>query len=208
MPNPLAKIFARTVSRVMWLVWYLPMSDPYAKAYGQTTTPQVVLSQEPPATPQAVRLFYDGSSRLQYMCKAHGWKTQSQYAVTAGSLVNIAVSSGVATVTTSAAHGVLAEAQIRITGSSSSLMNRKATVASVTSTTMVLAGVFEDGTYSSGNSPALTVTTTFPKTSQAIWTVTKHYYDGSGNLTDVKTSEPNQICDNRAATGSLQIAYQ
>lgn len=176
--------------------------------HGQTTTPQVVLSQEPPATPQAVRLFYDGSSRLLYMCKAHGWKTQSQYTVVNGSLVNIAVTSSTATITTATAHGVLAEAQVQITGSSSSLMNRKATVTSVTSTTMVLAGVFEDGTYSIANSPGLTVVTSFPKTSQAIWTITKHYYDGSGNLTEVKTSAPNQICDNRAASGTTQIAYQ
>lgn len=176
--------------------------------HGQTTTPQVVLSQEPPATPQAIRLFYDGSSRLLYMCKAHGWKTQSQFSVSNGSLTNIVVSSSTATITTAAAHGILAEAQVQITGSSSSLMNRKASVASVTSTTMVLAGSFEDGTYSSANSPGLTVTTSFPKTSQAIWTITKMYYDGSGNLTEVKSSAPNQICDNRAATGSTQIAYQ
>lgn len=173
------------------------------RAHGQT--PNVVISELPPEIPQTTKLYYDGSNRVEYICRASGWRNQIQWSISGGTLINVVVSAGVTTVTTSSAHGITAGSEITISGSSTTSLNTTFTVTTVgSSTTMALNKSMPDGTYAE---QGLRVTATQPRTSAAIWTIQKFIYSGS-NLVSRLSSKPGQICDNRAVTGTSQIAYQ
>jgi hypothetical protein len=114
------------------------------------------------------------------------------------------VTGGIATVTIPT-HGLVTDTRITISGSLTSGMNTNAVINTVTgANTFTLYGTFPDGTYSESS---LRVSTTQPRTADPVWTIQRIYYSGS-TISDLKTSLANQICDNRAATGSLKIAYQ
>lgn len=204
--KPELSSMARTADKVLkvmsllFLLLFLAFSA--MRAHGQT--PNVVISQQPPETPQTVKMFYNGSNQIEYVCKANGWKTQAQWSTSAGTLIQIQVTSGTATVTTSSSHGVIVGTELVISGSNTSGVNGSYVVTSVGTLTMTLNKSMPDGTYSDNS---LRVTVTQPKTSAAVWTIQKFLYSGS-NLVDIKSSKSGQICDNRAATGTLQIAYQ
>lgn len=200
--SPVAR-FAERVLGVLSLVFLL-LFLAFAARHANGQTPNVVTSQEPPLNPQTVKMFYNGSSQVEYLCKANGWKTQTQWSISAGTLIQIQVTSGTATITTSANHDVIVGTEVVISGSASSGINGTYVVTSVGTLTMTLNKSLPDGTYTDN---ALRVTVTQPKTSAAVWTIQKFFYSGT-NLIDIKSSKSGQICDNRAATGTLQIAYQ
>lgn len=167
---------------------------------GQTVT----LTSGPPAQGITALNYYDGSNNLIYRCQAVSRQATYTWSVAATTLTSIVDSSNTSTVTTAAAHGLQVGNQVTVAGASASALNRSyaiATVPNTTTFTITTSGV-ADATYTTG----VSVTTTAPRSTVAIWSIRAYLYSGA-NITAEQwangSTAMNQICDNRAS-----ISYQ
>lgn len=176
---------------------------------GQSRAPNTTITQEPAVNPTTVRMFLNGSSQIEYVCRAPAWSTTSSWTVASNTLTSVVSSAGVATVTFPAAHGLYAGASIVISGSSTAAVNGtfKVSATPTAFTLTLLTSSIPDGTY---NNAALTVTTTAPRTNQGVWVINKLEYSGTALVNFLSSGGGyNKICDNRASTDpSTAIAYQ
>lgn len=175
--------------------------------YAQDNTKGSIVSLNPGSPPQGVSAlnFYDGSSNLIYRCQAVSTQPSYSWTRAATTLTSVAVSTNVGTVTTSSAHGLTAGNSVAIAGSTTAALNgtyKIATVGATTTFTITTAGV-GDATY---NNAAMTLSTTAPRSTAAIWSIHAYQYSGT-NLTVEQwangSTAMNKICDNRAT-----ISYQ
>lgn len=116
-------------------------------------------------------------------------------------LTQIVVSSGTATATTDAAHGLRVGHVVEVRGASASLLNRQARVATVpSSTTFTFSTSAADATY---NSAGLEVRTNAPRAMLGVWAIVKMEYSG-GVLVRASPAQPagswNKSC-------TLQASY-
>lgn len=167
----------------------------------------VVLSQEPPVRGITTKFLYDGSSRLEYVCKANSLQAPYSWTYAAGGITNIVVSSNVGTVTTGTAHGLEAGHKVTVTGSTQDPdLNAEYVVATVpTSTTFTIAtSAVANGTYTTG----LVITGSAPRMNRPVWSISKLEYDGAATVPTAQkmvegTTAKGYVCDNRSA-----YAYQ
>ena len=168
----------------------------------------VNISPSPPSRPWTSLFFYDGSSSIEYICKADAVQPPFSWTKAATTLTNIVVATNVGTVTFSAAHGLNPGNRIAVSGASvDSDLNGNYYVQTVptASTLTITTASVADATYTEAG---LVVTTSAPRTTAAIWTITKFSYSGSVPTMD-QTSPHGQVCDNRAATtGATTVTYQ
>ena len=156
------------------------------------------LSAGPPSSFWTVLNFYDGSSNLNYQCKAKSVQRQANFSVALGTLVNIVVSANVATITFTANHGYAIGNPIVISGSATTALNGTSPAASVpsaTTLTVATSGV-SNGTYTD-----MVVSSTAPRSSDPIWAIQKFTYTSS-NLTMTQWAGGealNAIADNRTS---------
>ena len=175
--------------------------------FAQADGPSVVPSLGPPQFGWSKLYFYSGVN-IEYVCMARSAKAEASLAVT-----QIVDAANTATVTTAAAHGLNVGNEVIIAGvtGDTDLNGRYVIQTAATTTTFtVTSASVTDATY---NNAGITAATTAPRTTQAIWSVLKRFYDGSGNLireqwavrpassatsTSVGTASAQNICDDRA----------
>ena len=159
-------------------------------------------SQGPPKNAYTALFFYSGSN-LQYVCYAKS--TQLPFTFTAAQ-VSIAVSSNVATVTTTVNHGLQTLNQVTVSGSATSALNGtyQITQTGATTFTFTTSGV-SNGTYTDA-----AITTTAPRSSAAEWAI-QQFQNGSNGITLIQwaygvtnTVLGSAICDNRASIANYQ----
>ena len=167
-------------------------------------------SSGPPPAPYTPFFDYAGGSNLIYMCKARPVQSPYVVSVAGKSMTNIVVSTDVGTVNWTA-HGLAVGNSITVAGTAVDTdLNATyyvQTVPDANSLTITTASV-ADGTYTTG----LTITTTAPRNTAAIWYIEKYTYSGN-NMVMVQsaggTPSLTKICANRAATtGTTMITYQ
>ncbi len=158
----------------------------------------ITTTQEPPLQGWSSLLFYDGSNNLIYVCKALSTQPAYTFSVAAGTLTNVVVSAGVATVTTTANHGLQVGNLVTGSGSATSALNAAVTIASVPSTTtFTFSTSAANGTYTD-----VLLTTTAPRSSTPVWSIQKNTYSGSNlSLVQFAYGSPvaNQVADNRTS---------
>lgn len=191
--------------------------------YGQNTT--VALSRGNPDAAYTALYFYS-TTYLTYVCRTPAFRQQSTYtwAVTPttgqGTLTSVAVLTNVGTVTTSANHGLTVGNRVTIAGATVDTdLNGSyyvQTVGSATTFTISTSSV-ANATYVDAG---MSLYTTAPRTTAAIWNIEKFTYDGSNNLVadqfsvgnvtgGIATTAYSFICDNRATTtGATKITFQ
>lgn len=159
-------------------------------------------TQGPPPDAYTLLLYYDGSSNLQYTCKAFARQPSFSWLRSDSTLTNIIVATNVGTATTSTAHGLAPGNLVTVSGSTTSALNSTyviQTVGASTTFTITTAGV-PDATY---NTALLSVATTAPRTTAAIWDIFQFQYNGSNLLTTVQKASGkaglNSICSSRAS---------
>lgn len=170
-----------------------------ALAYGQEGTP-VNVSISAPLVAYSTLFFYS-STDLIYSCRARSFQPTATFARSDSTLTSIVDSSNTSTVTTASAHGLAVNDKVVISGATvATALNGTYVIQSVGSTTtftVTTSGV-ADATYTEST---LKFTTTAPRDTAAIWSITKYTYV-SNAVTAVQwangTSAPNQICANRA----------
>ena len=188
-----------TVTITLLLFWISLANSLYAQAGG---SPVVVMRTQP----TTVLNFYDGSGNLEYVCTTSYPATRTVFSVAASTLTSIVDSSNTSTLTIPS-HGLAVNNQITIAGATDTDLNTTFIVQTVSdaNTITITTSSVTDTTY---NEAALTVTTTAPRSSAAIWQITKFTYSGSSQIRK-QNSRPNQICDNRAvSTGTTKVAYE
>jgi len=169
-------------------------------AFAQTQN-SIIQDQWPSET---FLVFRDGSNNQQYVCTALAKQPNYTWSTTA-MVTNIVDSGTTATITFPAAHGLSTDNRIIIAGITSvgaTGLNGsfKVTVTSTTQLTITTSGV-TDGTYTPTSDPALTISTTAPRTNANQWQIQRMYYTttyldrGSYAEGDL---EPNKACDSRA----------
>lgn len=166
----------------------------------------VTISSGPESSPFTSLYYRDGSGNIEYVCVAERKQSTFSWSTASTSLTSIVDSSNTSTVTTAADHGLSVGNPVTISGASDADLNGTYYVQTVpTSTTFTITTAsVTDASYTSG----ITMTTTAPRTSVGIWTITKLSYTGS-SIDRVQLSAGNQICDNRAVTtGATKITYQ
>lgn len=166
------------------------------------TSPAVVMRTQP----ITVLNFYDGSGNLEYVCTTSYPATRTVFSVAASTLTSIVDSSNTSTLTIPS-HGLAVNNQITIAGATDTDLNTSFVVQTVSdaNTITITTSSVTDTTY---NEAGLTVTTNAPRSSAAIWQITKYTYSGSSPIRK-QNSRPNQICDNRAvSTGATKVAYE
>lgn len=161
----------------------------------------VSINPGPPAQPISALNFYDASNNQIYRCQAVSVQPTYTWTVTAKTLTSIVDSSNTATATTSTDHGLSVGNAVTIAGATDTDLNGTyiiATVPGTTTFTITTASV-TDATY---NGAALTMSTTAPRSSVAIWSIRRYQYSGT-NLTHEQwvggSTSMNKICDNRAS---------
>lgn len=177
-------------------------------AFGQQPDgPTQVKSQGPPGELWTTLLAYDGSDNLEYIGVARkDSKSDQIFSINNAKLTNCIDSSNTLTCTTAAAHGINISNRVCFTGAADSDLNAcfyVQTVGSTTTFTVTTASV-TDTTYSAAG---FQFTTRAPRTTEAIWTITKLSYSGT-NLVRKQQSPPGSIWDNRSTTtGSTKTTY-
>jgi hypothetical protein len=157
--------------------------------------------------------FFDGSSNLQYQCKAVSIQPEKTFSVPQGTLTSIVVAANVGTITwpsgqcgTSNGCGFQIGNSIKISGSATAALNNTyqiASLVSATTATIATSGV-SNGTYVDAQ-----ISTSAPQSSAPIWTIEKiTNTDGTPNeVTLIQWAIPRSnygaSCDNRAA-----LSYQ
>lgn len=177
-----------------------------ALAIGQTAnTGQTVNLSSTPEDGITRLSFYDGSGYEIYRCEALALQASYSWTRAASTLTNVVVSSNVGTVTTSTAHGLTVGNRVVIAGSTTAALNGTYKIVTVATTTFTIttAGV-GDATY---NNAAMTLATTAPRTTAAIWAVRSWTYTGANqdtgrwattSLSTVGKVRMTSVCDNRA----------
>jgi hypothetical protein len=165
----------------------------------------VRISQGPNNLDYTTKISYTGTL-VTYKGTAAKIQPTYSWLGSAGSF-SITDAAAVGTVTTSAAHGLSAGAEIRISGvevdSDLNGLYYIQTAPSPTTFTITTSGV-TDATYTD---LGMVMSTTAPRTTAPIWHITFYQYDGN-NCTEIKNSSFSEIWDNRAATtGALMITY-
>lgn len=151
-----------------------------AACFGQYA-PEYVQSQTNPNLPITTLYYRDGSNNVQYVCKA--LSNQPSYSWTwgglsgTGTISTISVSSNVATITFSSAHGLSSTNRIILgTATTASLSGTYvATVTSTTAVTIPTSGV-ADGSYTVITDPNLNINTIAPRTTASYWSVYQLFY--------------------------------
>jgi hypothetical protein len=178
-------------------------------AWGQTNGSPVVTVAYPREIPTRF-LDYNGGTNLTYLCVAaplyNGSANPSPYSyslsVTGGGLTSIVVATNVGTVTTVAAHGLMAGQPVTVSGSTTSALNANYVIQSITSTTVFTITTAGVGNATYNNGP-LTISGTAPLLTAAIWSISHFIYDGSNNLTGTQCANGacsvyTNVCANRA----------
>lgn len=160
--------------------------------------PSVTIGQLPNGKTATVLGFFP-SATTNYFCTAQTVQPTYTASVAGGTMTNIVDSGTTATVNWTA-HGLAVGNRVVVAGATDTDLNGAyiiATVPDANSFTYTSANV-TDATYTTG----VTVATTAPRTSAAIWSVVRMTFDGSGNLTakqnSVRTSSTSLVCDDRA----------
>ncbi len=148
--------------------------------YGQFSQ-EVTVSDESTPTPITSLFYRDGSNNTQYVCKALANQPTYQWnwtAVTGGGTIStISVSSNVATITFSAAHGLSSGNRIILGLATTASLSGSyvSTVTSTTALTIPTSGV-ADGSYTAITDANLVITTTAPRTNASVWSIYQLYY--------------------------------
>jgi hypothetical protein len=180
-------------------------------SYAQVTT--VAVSKQPPNISITTYTYYNAGGNPQYVCKAISNQPSYSWSVTPsttqGTLTSIVVNTNVGTVTMAANHGLNVNNIIVVSGSTTAALNGTYTIqtggavtgGSTTAFTITTSGV-GNATY---NTAALTVSTTAPRTTTAIWSIEQFVYNASSNVIIDQFANGNtahtNICDNRSTTG-------
>jgi hypothetical protein len=151
-------------------------------------------------------MYYDGSSQLEYVCRAQSVQPTSTFAVSGSTpfvLTSIVVSANVGTVTTVSDHGLAVNQKVVVSGATGDTdLNATYLIATVPTTkTYTVATVsVSNGTY---NNAGLQFTTTAPRNNVPIWSVEKLTYSGT-TVTQVQwangSSGASVKCSDRATT--------
>lgn len=153
--------------KALWLalvaIWYFLLALPPAHAQ----------SNEACQKQACMHLyFYDGSSNLTYICEAlQRQATATTVTKAATTLINIVVSTNVATVTTSSAHKLYPGARVTVTGATVDTdLNASYVVLTVGSTTTYTFATVAvaDATYTDAG---LVISTNNPLTSASVWAI-------------------------------------
>ena len=131
-------------------------------------------------TPYVTRNTWSGTL-LSYSCRAYFPQGTSTWTTAGTTLTNIVDSANTATATFAAAHGLYVGSRISVTAPAAAPnLTGTYTVATVPATTTltVTTASVPDATYST----TLTITTAWPRTTAAVWIITRYRYDGSDNL--------------------------
>lgn len=146
--------------------------------------------------------FYDGSDNLEYICGAWGLQATSYFRRTDSTLTSIAVATNVGTATTANDHGLQPGNRVTVAGATADAdLNGNYIIATApTSTTFTFTTVnVSDATY---NEATLYISTTAPRSTQAIWSIQKLSYTGT-LLTRTQWAGGGQtkgnICDSRTS---------
>lgn len=145
-----------------------------------------------PANESYTHIYTYSGSNITCNCTARS----SQRAVT----LTATISAASTAIVTSTAHGLASDNRVLIAGGTGDWVGVNGTQI----ITRVDADTFSIATNSGGYSGSFagTVTTTAPRTSQAMWAITKTYYDGSGNTVRIAnalgTTAEMHVADNVA----------
>ena len=203
MPYPIRSILIRALLAGFLLSFIGP------RLWAQPSAPPMRTSLFPADSPSQF-LDYNASGKTSYICYASPAAATSSFSLGAG-LTNIVVSSNVATLTTTANHGLVQGYTITVSGSATSALNGTYRLITATGTTGTFntAGV-GDATYTDA-----TISTTAPLLTNPIWSIQSLQYDASsGNLISVQwangsSTRYNSICANRAVDhGATVISYK
>ena len=170
-------------------------------------------TEGPPYAGWTMLMFYlSGTSNVEYVCQAKGVQPSYSFSVSGGTLTSIVDAVNTATVTTAAAHGLLADNTVTISGATGDAdLNGSYSIITVpTATTFTVTTVnVTDTTY---NNSSLAIATTAPRSTAAVWSIQKMVYSGDNLIRKqwaFGVPSPNRICDNRAqTTGNTRVAYQ
>lgn len=185
-----------------------------AVALGAQSTPQydgsaVRISQGPNDKDYTTKFGYTAGGLLEYQGKASRVQPEFSWNSSTATLTSIVVASNVGTVTTSTDHGLTVGNKVTIAGvlADTDLNGTYYVQSTATTTTFTITTAsVSNGTYSASG---ITLKTTAPRTTAAIWHITWFRYDGSSRLTDQLNSDFAVIWDDRAVTtGSTKVNYQ
>ena len=185
-----------------------------AVALGAQSTPQydgsaVRISQGPNDKDYTTKVSYTGGGLLEYQGKASRVQPEFSWNTSTATLTSIVVAANVGTVTTSTPHGLTVGNKVTVAGvlSDTDLNGTYYVQSTATTTTFTITtSAVSNATYSASG---ITLKTTAPRTTVAIWHVTKFIYDGSSRLTDQQNSDFAVIWDDRAVnTGATKVTYQ
>ena len=149
--------------------------------------------------------FYDAGGNLTYTCWALPRDVTTSWTTTS-TLVSVVDLANVATVTTSAAHGLTPGAEVALSGFTGDTDLNKTyevlTVPSTTSFTITTASV-TDATYNlAGGEKVALLTTTALRDTWSIWSIQRNIYDTSNRIIAQKwadgTKNPVKACASRA----------
>lgn len=145
------------------------------------TSPEYTPSIAPPVTPYTSVFYRDGSNNTEYICKALSNQPVYVWYAAGGTpvLTSVVDSANTATVTTAAAHGLLAGNSVQIFSATSDLdLNGSYVVATVPSdnTFTITTANVTDGTYNGASDPGMKMSTTSPRTTASIWSIQRIFY--------------------------------
>jgi hypothetical protein len=138
------------------------------------TSPEVTPSLAPSNTPYTYVAFkMSGIDNIEYICRALSKQPSFSWLKDEGSLVDIVVSGGVATVNFSSPHGLSVENAIRVFGSSTPSLNGQYKVISLAGNSVSFPTLAPDAVYTESG---LGAATEAPRLNANIWSVQKFFY--------------------------------
>lgn len=194
------------------LLWVILMLA--ASALAQEGQP-VQVSPQAYQRPVAVLQYYDGSNRLEYLCRCYSQTTRTTFTVSS------ATNAATAVFTTATAHGLFVTSwnnrvKVTVSGGTGNWAAANSTwiLVPVSGTTFSLYYPSNGAALDSSGFGALTgtivISTDAPRTNQNYWHVLKLSYDGSGNTIGVLNGFDAVLgygrakCDDRATVGLLE----
>lgn len=152
-----------------------------SSVYGQTASLAVNQSAFPPPSPAVDQYFYDGSGNLIYDCRAAEVQpTATNFSIAAGTVTQIVVSGGTATITFNSTSYLYQSAQLQVYGSATAALNGQYRVTGVSGSTATFTTTAADGTYTDSK---LVVNTWNPLLNQYVWAIKVFLYNGSNQIT-------------------------
>lgn len=145
------------------------------------TSPEYTQSVAPPTTPYTSLFYRDGSSNVEYICKAlSNQPTYVWYAANGTPvLTSIVDSTNTATITTATDHGLLAGNRVQIFGVTSDVdLNGSYVIATVPSgnTFTITTANVTDGTYNGTSDSGMKMSTNSPRTTASVWSIQRNFY--------------------------------